>query len=63
MKRSLLFYIAGGLLGLVLFIYVVYLINFTARNISVVSGTNLLNVPEIATYNFAKFKQIKGVSQ
>ena len=32
-------------------------------NISVVSGTNLLNVPEIATYNFSKFKQIKGAPQ
>ena len=60
MKKNFLFYIAGGLLSLFLVIYIVYLLNFLVTQISVVSGTNLLKVPEIATYNFEKFKQLRA---
>ncbi len=63
MQKSLLFYIAGGLLGLFLLIYVIYLVNFLVSRISVVSGTNLLQTPQITTYNFDKFRQIKGAPQ
>ncbi len=60
MKKSLLFYISGGVMAVVLLSYVIYLANLAVRNISVVSDSGLLNPPEIATYNFEKFKQIKG---
>ncbi len=63
MKKTIPFYIVGGVLALLLAAYVIYLVNVIVSNISVISGTNLLNPPAIATYNFDKFKQIKGVPQ
>ena len=63
MNKNVPFYIVGGVLAVVLGAYVIYLVNVLVTNISVVSGTNLLAPPEIATYNFEKFKQIKGAPQ
>ena len=59
MNKNIIFYIVGGLLSVLLIVYVVYLFNLLVSQISVVSGTSLLEVPEIATYNFEKFKQLK----
>ena len=59
-NKNLLFYVIGGLLSLLLIIYVVYLLNFLVSQISVVSGAGPLNVPKIETYNFEKFSQLKG---
>jgi len=62
-NKSIIFYVVGGVLSVALLIYVVFLVNVLVSNISVVSGTNLLKTPEIATYNFARFQQIKGAAQ
>ena len=39
--------------------YVVYLLGFLVKNLSVISGTDLLKTPEIATFDLEKFKEIK----
>lgn len=59
MKKSLLFYISGSLLAVLLLVYVIYLANLLVSQMSAVSGTNLLNPPKIATYNFEKFEQLR----
>jgi len=50
-KHSLIFYISSALLSLALIIYVIYIINVLVAQVSVISGNDLLKVPEIATFN------------
>lgn len=59
MKRNLLFYIAGGLMGILLLIYVIYLLNFLFAQLSVVSRADL-EEPQIATFNLEKIKELKA---
>ncbi len=60
MNRNLtVMYIGGAILGIALVIYVVYLLGFLLKNLSVISGTDLRKTPEIATFNLEKFKEIK----
>ena len=59
MNKNIIFYIARGLLSFLLIIYVVYLLNLLVGHISVVSRTDLLKAPEIATFNFKKFEELK----
>jgi hypothetical protein len=61
MKRNLLFYIAGGLMGVLLLIYIIYLLNFLFVQLSVVSRADLQE-PEVVTFNLEKIKELK-VSQ
>lgn len=59
MTKNLLFYIGGAVIGILLLIYVVYLLNFLVQKMSVISGANLLKTPEIATFNLEKFGEIR----
>ncbi len=58
-KKRIVFYIVGGLLSVLTIIYIVYLLNLAVSQISVVSRTDLLRVPEIATFDFKKYEQIE----
>lgn len=60
MKRNaILMYVGGALLAVATVGYVVYLLGFLVKNLSVISGTDLLKTPEIATFDLEKFKEIK----
>ena len=52
-------YVGGALLSVALIGYVVYLLGFLLKNLSVISGTDLRKTPEIATFNLEKFQEIK----
>ncbi|MEK7654576.1 MAG: hypothetical protein AAB345_04895 [Patescibacteria group bacterium] len=60
MKRNtILMYVGGALLTAATIGYVIYLLGFLVKNLSVISGTDLLKTPEIATFDLEKFKEIK----
>ena len=58
-KHSLIFYISSALLSLALIIYVIYIINVLAAQVSIISNNDLLKVPEIVTFNLEKFNELK----
>lgn len=59
MTKNLLFYIGGAVIGLLLMIYVIYLLNFLVQNLSIISGADIHKSPEIATFDLEGFQKIK----
>ena len=59
MSKNILFYIGGAVIGLLLMVYVIYLLNFLLQKMSAISGTDALKTPEIASFNLEKFGEIK----
>lgn len=59
MSKNILFYIGGAVIGILLMIYVIYLLNFLLQKMSAISGTDALKAPEIASFNLEKFGEIK----
>lgn len=59
MPKNVLFYVVGGLLGIIITIYVVYLLNFLLGKVLVVSRPDLQRAPEIANFNLEKFNELK----
>ena len=59
MSKNILFYIGGAAIGLLMMVYVIYLLNFLLQKMSAISGTDALKTPEIASFNLEKFGEIK----
>ncbi len=58
-SKTISFYIGGAVIGVLLMIYVIYLLNFLLQKMSAVSGSDVLKNPEIATFDLGKFGEIK----
>lgn len=59
MNKKIIFYITGGLLTLLLVIYVGTLFGTLASKMSVISQTGATDVPPVASFNLEKFKELK----
>lgn len=64
MKRlNLIFYSVGGLLAVLLVIYLTILIKTLVEKISVVAETDLQKPAEVVSFNLEKFKELRASQQ
>jgi|GEM_PF-4843843 len=59
MSKNILFYIAGGLLSLLLIIYIVTRLNDLVIQMSVISQSGSPPAPQVESFNLEKFRQLK----